>query len=112
MKVQLFLLSLVLLTASCSENDCGCITPQEETMYFPPITSETIWETKTPENMGWNTTNLQTLYSYLEQKNTKGFIMLHNGRIVVEKYFNDIQDHNYSIKIIEIIETKPTKPTT
>ena len=30
----------------------------------------------------------------------------------VEKYFNDIQDHNFSIKIIEIIETKPTKPTT
>lgn len=29
----------------------------------------------------------------------------------VEKYFNDIQDHNYSIKIIEIIETKPTKST-
>lgn len=30
----------------------------------------------------------------------------------VEKYFNDIQDHNFSIKIIEIVETKPTKPTT
>ena len=30
----------------------------------------------------------------------------------VEKYFNDIQDHNYSIKIIEVIDTKPTKPTT
>lgn len=30
----------------------------------------------------------------------------------VEKYFNDIQDHNFSIKIIEVIDTKPTKPTT
>ena len=30
----------------------------------------------------------------------------------VEKYFNEIQDHNYSIKIIEVIDTKPTKPTT
>lgn len=30
----------------------------------------------------------------------------------VEKYFNEIQDHNYSIKIIEVIDTKPTKSTT
>ena len=29
----------------------------------------------------------------------------------VEKYFNDIQDYNFSIKIIEVIDTKPTKPT-
>jgi CubicO group peptidase (beta-lactamase class C family) len=88
MRVQLFLISLVLLTISCSGNDCGCVTPPEETMYFPPITSETSWETKSVESMDWNTANLQTLYTYLEQKNTKGFIILHNGRIVVEKYFN------------------------
>lgn len=30
----------------------------------------------------------------------------------VEKYFNDIQEHNFSIKIIEVIDTKPIKPTT
>jgi len=30
----------------------------------------------------------------------------------VEKYFNDIQDHNFSIKIIEVIDTKPTKSAT
>lgn len=88
MKIQLFLVSLVLVISSCSENDCGCITPPEETMYFPPINSEIIWETKTVESMGWNTTNLQTLYTYLEQKNTKSFLILHNGRIIVEKYFN------------------------
>ena len=30
----------------------------------------------------------------------------------IEKYFKDIQDHNFSIKIIEVIDTKPTKSTT
>lgn len=84
----LTLLVLVQCISSCSETDCGCVAPPEESMYFPPITSETIWETKAPENMGWTTSNLQTLYTYLEQKNTKGFIILHNGRIVIEKYFN------------------------
>lgn len=29
----------------------------------------------------------------------------------VEKYFNEIQDHNFSIKIIEVIDTKPAKPS-
>lgn len=29
----------------------------------------------------------------------------------IEKYFNDIQDHNFSIKIIEVIDTKPAKPS-
>ena len=38
--------------------------------------------------MNWNTNALQPLLDFLEDKNSKGFIVLHNGKIVVEQYFN------------------------
>lgn len=72
---------------SCDENDCGCNPYPEEPMYFPLIGS-TQWEIKTPASLGWNTNALQPLYDYLETKNTKGFIILQNGKIVIEQYFN------------------------
>jgi CubicO group peptidase (beta-lactamase class C family) len=56
-------------------------------MYFPPNTSDT-WETKTPESLGWKTNNIQALYDYLNLKHSKSFIVIHNGKIVLENYFN------------------------
>jgi len=57
-------------------------------IYFPPIASNT-WETTSISEIGWNENKLQELLQFLEEKNTKGFIMLYNGRIVVEEYMND-----------------------
>lgn len=57
------------------------------TMYFPPTTSSS-WERVTPVALGWNESELNNLYTYLQQKNTKAFIILKNGRIVAEKYFD------------------------
>jgi CubicO group peptidase (beta-lactamase class C family) len=62
------------------------VSPPEEAMYFPPNSGT--WETKTPESLGWNTTNIAGLDAYLTEKNTKSFIVLHNGKIVLEKYYN------------------------
>src|SRR5690606_20381412 len=36
----------------------------------------------------WNELQVQPLLDYLEEKNTKSFIVLVNGRIVIEQYFN------------------------
>ena len=58
-----------------------------ETIYFPPITG-TIWETKSIASLGWKQAAVQPLLDYLELKHTKGFIILVNGRIVMENYFN------------------------
>jgi CubicO group peptidase (beta-lactamase class C family) len=55
--------------------------------YFPPNTG-TIWETKSFESLGWDESALPDLLDYLELKNTKGFIILVDGKIVVEEYFN------------------------
>jgi CubicO group peptidase (beta-lactamase class C family) len=62
------------------------ITTKAQSPYFPPLTG-TAWETTTPQSLGWCTDKIDTLYNYLENTNTKAFIVLKNGRIVLEKYF-------------------------
>jgi CubicO group peptidase (beta-lactamase class C family) len=80
-------LLFILITSlwSCNSDDGN--SSNEEAMYFPPIGSST-WETKTIASLGWDETQVQPLLDYLELKNTKGFIILHNGKIVMENYFN------------------------
>ena len=74
-----FLFSLLI---SCSKDD----SPSEEGIYFPPNGSD-VWETKSIGSLGWNQDKLQPLLDYLELKNTKSFIILYDGKIVVENYF-------------------------
>lgn len=57
-------------------------------LYFPP-NSGTTWETTDPATLGWCPDSIQVLYNYLESKDTKAFIILKNGRIVLEQYFGD-----------------------
>ena len=79
-----FLLSLLVVSLfSCSSD-----SPAEEQMYFPPIDGSTTWETKSIADLGWNQSAVQPLLDYLELKHSKSFIILVNGRIVMENYFN------------------------
>ncbi|SDJ67203.1 serine hydrolase domain-containing protein [Flavobacterium noncentrifugens] len=66
------------------------IVPEEhsESMYFPPMAG-TDWETKSITDLSWNQTAVQPLLDYLELKHSKSFMILVNGRIVMENYFND-----------------------
>ena len=86
MKIFSSLLFIFLTLISCSEK--GEIQELDTALYFPPTTSE-VWETVSPESLGWNTSEIQPLLNYLEEKNTKGFIVLYNGRIALENYFNN-----------------------
>lgn len=54
--------------------------------YFPPTTGST-WETTDPATLGWCTDQLPPLLDFLEASNTKAFIVLKDGRIVIEEYF-------------------------
>ncbi|HEY0976619.1 MAG TPA: serine hydrolase, partial [Flavobacteriales bacterium] len=54
--------------------------------YFPPITGEA-WETMDPASLGWCTDQMPALLDFLEESNTKAFIVLKDGRIVIEHYF-------------------------
>lgn len=56
-------------------------------LYFPP-NNTTIWETTDPETLNWCSNRIDDLYTYLEAENTKAFILLIDGKIVLEEYFN------------------------
>ena len=56
-------------------------------LYFPPITPVDSWDTVSPSSLHWCTDKIAPLYDFLEQENTKGFIVLKDGKIVLEKYF-------------------------
>lgn len=73
--------------AACSKGSGGDSTPPAETMYYPPV-SGTAWETKSMASLGWNQSAVQPLKDYLLQKHSKSFMILVNGRIVMEEYFD------------------------
>ncbi|MCK8479631.1 serine hydrolase domain-containing protein [Psychroserpens algicola] len=65
---------------------------QPETIYFPSLDTTALWETKSIADLEWNTSELQPLLDFLEEKNTKSFIVLHHGKIVIETYMNGHND--------------------
>ena len=57
-----------------------------QNLYFPPIAGTT-WETTSPQSLNWCGNKIDSLYNFLEEKNSKAFILLKEGKIVLEKYF-------------------------
>lgn len=86
--MRIILFFFIVLVSCNSEDDGFVFEPSiEENFYFPPINSNT-WETASLSALGWNESEAQNLLSFLENSNTQSFIMLHNGRIIIEAYFN------------------------
>ncbi|MBK9338481.1 MAG: serine hydrolase [Lewinellaceae bacterium] len=75
--VRLFTLVALLLPATFFS---------QNTIYFPPKTG-TVWETTSPASLGFCPERIDSLYQMLENRNTKSFILLQDGKIVLEKYF-------------------------
>jgi CubicO group peptidase (beta-lactamase class C family) len=87
-KFAFILMSLTFVLACSKDNDTSDEQePQDEAIYFPPLNSDT-WETKSIAELGWNADELQPLLDYLEEKNSKSFMLLHNGKLVIEQYFD------------------------
>ena len=88
---------IILFSCSSDDNSDSGIpmdgTPDPELTYFPPNDGSDIWETKSASDLDWNTDELQPLLDFLEDNNSKSFMILHNGKIVVESYMNN---HNSS----------------
>ena len=59
-----------------------------EDRYFPPIGASE-WETIDPDLLGWDLDYRDSLVDMLASNGTKGFIILKNGRIAMEEYFNE-----------------------
>ncbi|MCC6814991.1 MAG: serine hydrolase [Saprospiraceae bacterium] len=63
-----------------------------QSLYFPPADGSR-WDTLAPERLNWCNEKIDSLYQFLEDNNSRGFILLKDGKIVLEKYF---KNHNAS----------------
>ncbi len=64
----------------------GCNKGFSQALYFPPITGNQ-WDTVNPSSVNWCWTCLDTVDRYLTSKNTKGFLILKDGKIAWERYY-------------------------
>lgn len=81
MKIGLLLICFSLLVAC--KNDDSATTPAP-TMYFPPSGSN--WERATPASLGWDESKIPDMKSFLQTSNTRAFIVVKDGKIVIEEY--------------------------
>jgi len=72
---------------SCAEAQKPA-TPIPSNLYFPPIESSD-WEATAPRSLGWNEAELAKLLEWLPTQNTRAFIILKDGKIVVEEYWGN-----------------------
>jgi CubicO group peptidase (beta-lactamase class C family) len=66
------------------------ISLSAQSLYFPPNNNNE-WENITPLELSWKIEKIDSLYSYLDEKNSKAFILLKDGKIVLEKYFGTFE---------------------
>ncbi|MFN8336730.1 MAG: serine hydrolase [Cyclobacteriaceae bacterium] len=85
MKYFPLLLIFLSLLAGCNSGDEPKPEPPEP-MYFP-VPNDPAWETKSFDELEWNEAAADDLKEYLIGANTKSFMILVNGRIVMEEYF-------------------------
>ena len=87
-----FLLFIILSIISCSKDETQISQSIINNMYFPSIDSDQ-WETINPEELNWDSIGIGNLYDFLELNNTRAFIVLKDGKIVLENYWgNNIQN--------------------
>jgi len=83
----------------CSKgNDDQVPIPAGQEIYFPPLNSDE-WETVSMEELEWKSSAEQPLYDFLETNKTEAFILLKDGKIVMEKYFgsfNATKNHSWN----------------
>lgn len=61
-----------------------------QTYYYPPLNSDE-WARTDPSELGWCAGRVDSLLNFVERADTKAFIILKDGKIVVERYFGSFQ---------------------
>jgi CubicO group peptidase (beta-lactamase class C family) len=78
---KIVLLTVILLCLAALKS-------KSQNLYFPPLNGN-IWDTISPSSLGWCQPQIDSLYKFLEETNSKSFIVLKDGKIVLEKYFGN-----------------------
>lgn len=63
-----------------------CIGVNAQGIYFPPASGSN-WDTFSPSALNWCPERIDSLYTFLDTEETHAFIVLKDGKIVLEKYF-------------------------
>ena len=82
-------LIIILLTSilfSCNTDAVISENPNTKSTGFPAINSD-YWETLSPDSLGWNTEAIPELKKLLEDNGTRAFLLIKDGKIVLEEYF-------------------------
>lgn len=86
----LFILLTALLPPGCSDDGTEPQPVKDPNpaapLYFPAVGAEE-WETISPAALGWHAEAVPPLYALLEEKKTRAFIVLKDGKIALEHYF-------------------------
>ncbi len=83
-----------LIFIACKKNETSRPVETPEAMYFPSKT-DSVWEKKSISSLNWNVNALDSVRNFLIEKHSKSLMILVNGRIVVEEYYNG-HDRNSS----------------
>ncbi len=78
-------ISLLILNMALFVSSYHAIADSSE-LYFPTVASQ--WETISPEKVGINPKKLQKIIEYAKKQNSTGLIILYEGRILTEQYWN------------------------
>ena len=78
MKKLVFTLCMIFLVCSFTAQD----------LYFPPLEGDD-WESTSPEELGWCQDEIDSLIQFLDEENTRAFLVLKDGKIVIEQYFEN-----------------------
>ncbi len=83
--IRIIVATLFLISLQSCTKDVYVTDPE---IYFPPNDSET-WEITSPSSLGWNVSEIPALLDLLQTNGTRAFILLKDGRIVIEEYFGN-----------------------
>ena len=61
------------------------LTSIAQSLYFPPVKGD--WEKVEPASVGWNAERLSAALNLARERNSSGVLVLYNGRIMAEKYW-------------------------
>lgn len=64
-------------------------------IYFPPQAGE--WQTVNPASVGWNAELVEKALDIAGERDSTGVVILHNGRIMAERYWDALDDATYAL---------------
>lgn len=83
---SILIFTLISAILSCKKETPTPNPPTSTALYYPP-TNSTHWENVSMARLNWSVADTADLYNFMQNKGTRAFIILKDGKIVIEKYW-------------------------